>query len=59
MHAAEEQLRAALDEVGSFAASFSHGGAIVAVKLAEILILWLCFFGAYSYITLMIPFVIN
>ncbi len=37
MFAAEEQLRAALEDVGSFAASFTHGGAIVAVKLAEIL----------------------
>jgi LuxR family maltose regulon positive regulatory protein len=37
MHAAEEQLRAVLAEVGPFAASFSTAGAIVAVKLAEIL----------------------
>ena len=37
MHAAEELLRAAIEEVGPSAASFSTAGAIVAVKLAEIL----------------------
>ena len=37
MHAAEEQLRAVLAEVGPFVASFSAAGAIVTVKLAEIL----------------------
>ena len=37
MHAAEELLRAAIEEVGPSAASFTAAGSTVAVKLAEIL----------------------